>query len=261
MTRTQQSWHWYDQNAEIYEEMDPATVEFGRQLLDYAAPPLRARLLDVGAGRGAIAGPAAALGHVVTAIDAAPAMVARLRRDFPRIAAARMDAHRFDLPDDAFDVVTAGFVLDLLPDPAAALAEMRRVLRPGGVVALSVPGLLPHRDRWQWLVELAREFYPTAVQDDSGSTVDIPAVLDETGFTGQSRRDFHLPVPIAGPTALWDLFAARLPVAESAGWVARQSRARAEEFRRRFLSGAEHMHDDGGITMDRHMVMYRAVAP
>jgi SAM-dependent methyltransferase len=255
-----QTWQWYDQNADIYEEMDPATVEFGRRLLDYAAAPPGARLLDVGAGRGAVAGPAAARGLAVTAIDAAPGMVARLRADFPGIVAHRMDAHRFDLPDAAFDVVTAGFVLDLLPDPAAALAEMRRVLRPGGVVAVSVPGPLPYRDRWQWLVELAREFYPTAVQDDPKPVLDIAALLSRAGFTGVEQRDFHLPVPIAGPSALWDLFAARLPVAESAGWVDRQPRPRAEEFHRRFLSGAARMAEEGGITMDRHMVMYRAVS-
>lgn len=263
MTRTKQSWQWYEQNAEIYQEMDPATVEFGRQLLDYADPSPGARLLDVGAGRGAVAGPAAARGCAVTAIDAAPNMVTQLRKDFPGITVSRMDAHRFDFADGEFDVVTAGFVLDLLSDPAAALAEMRRVLRPGGVVALSVPGRLPQRERWQWLVDLAHEFYSSAVQEDTPpeATVDIPTLLGETGFTGQEQRDFHLPVPIAGPQALWELFASRLPMAESTGAVDRQPRDRAEEFRRRFLSGAERMHTDGGITMDRHMIMYRAVKP
>src|SRR5687767_5453634 len=38
MTRTEQSWQWYDDNADVYEEMDPATLEFGRQLLNYADP-------------------------------------------------------------------------------------------------------------------------------------------------------------------------------------------------------------------------------
>jgi SAM-dependent methyltransferase len=263
MTHTTQSWQWYEQNAQIYQEMDPATVEFGRQLLDYADPPPGARLLDVGAGRGAVAGQAAARGCAVTAIDAAPSMVTQLREDFPGITVSRMDAHRFDFADGEFDVVTAGFVLDLLSDPAAALAETRRVLRPGGVVALSVPGLLPHRARWQWLVDLAQEFYPTAIQEDAPpeATVDIPTLLAGTGFTGQDRRDFHLPVPIAGPLALWELFAARLPMAESTGAVVRQPCDRAEEFRRRFLAGARRMHAGGGIAMDRHMIMYRAAKP
>ena len=160
MTQADTSWRWYDDNAEIYEEMDPVTLEFGRQLLDYADPAPGTRLLDVGAGRGALVRGAVDRGCVVTAVDAAPAMVARLRADFPAITVSTMDAHRFDFPDASFDVVTAGFVLDLLDDPASAVAEARRVLRPRGVFAVSLPGPLPYRERWQWLVELAREFYP-----------------------------------------------------------------------------------------------------
>jgi SAM-dependent methyltransferase len=263
MTRTQRSWQWYDENADIYQEMDPATIEFGRQLLEYADPPAGARLLDIGAGRGAVAGPAVARGCTVTAVDAAPGMVARLRQDFPRITASEMDAHRFTFADGSFDFVTAGFVLDLLADPAAALSEMWRVLRPGGVVAVSVPGPLPHRERWQWLVDLAGEFYPTSVREDppAKTTVDIPVLLAATGFRQQEQRDFHLPVPVAGPAALWEVFASRLPTAMSAGWVDRLDPDRAADFRRRFLAGAEDMHRNGGITMDRYMIMHRATVP
>jgi hypothetical protein len=91
--------------------------------------------------------------------------------------------------------------------------------------------------------------------------VDISTLLAEAGFVGREQRDFHLPVPIPGPSALWDLFASRLPMAESAGAVDRQPPDRAEEFRRRFLAGAEEMHARGGISMDRHMIMYRATKP
>src|SRR5438552_3235415 len=119
--------------------MDPVTLAFGRQLLDYADPAPGARLLDVGAGRGALVRVAVERGCVVTAVVAAPCMVSRLRTYFPAITVSKMDAHHFDFPDGAFDVVTAGFVLDLLSDPAAAVAEARRVLRPGGVFAVSLP--------------------------------------------------------------------------------------------------------------------------
>ncbi|HEV2784067.1 MAG TPA: class I SAM-dependent methyltransferase [Actinophytocola sp.] len=263
MTQTEQSWQWYDDNAHIYEEMDPATLEFGRQLLAYADPPPGARLLDVGAGRGAVVRAAVDRGCVVTAVDAAPAMVARLRADFPTVTVSYMDAQRFDFPDACFDVVTAGFVLDLLPDREAAVAEVRRVLRPGGVFALSLPGPRPHRRRWQWLVDLAREFYPGAVPEDLDEQVDVnvAALLTTAGFVGWTRRDFELPVPIPDPAALWDLFAARLPTAVSAGWVDRLPPEREAEFRRRFLAGAERMHAGGGIALDRYVVLHRALAP
>lgn len=262
MTQTEQAWQWYDDNADIYEELDPATLEFGRQLVDHAALASGDRLLDVGAGRGAVVRAALDRRCVVTAVDAAVGMVARLRKDFPAIQASLADAHRLDFPDAAFDVVTAGFVIDLLSDPAAALAEIRRVLRPGGVVALSTPGPLPHRERWQWLADLAGEFYPGTVPDDPApAPVDVAGMLTAAGFVGLARKDFKLSEPVAGPDALWDLFSSRLLTAVSAGWVEWLPPEAAAEFRDRFLAGAKRMHAGGGISFDRHMYLYRALAP
>lgn len=261
--QTEQSWQWYDDNANLYEEMDPVTLEFGRQLVDYANPAPGARLLDVGAGRGAIVRVALARDCVVTAVDAAPGMVAHLRADFPTISVSRMDAHRLDFPDACFDVVTAGFVIDLLSDPGAALAEVRRVLKPGGVFALSTPGPLPHRERWQWLVDLAQDFYPSTVREDPDghADVDVDGLLAAAGFVGSTRDAFEYPQPISDAAALWDLFTARLPTAISAGWIEQLPPTQAAEFHRRFLTGAEQMHANGGIAMDRYMFLHRAQAP
>jgi SAM-dependent methyltransferase len=261
VTQTEQSWRWYDDNANIYEEMDPVTLEFGRQLLDYADPAPEARLLDVGAGRGAVVRAALARRCVVTAVDAAPGMVTRLRADFPTVTVSRMDAHRFDFPDACFDVVTAGFVIDLLSDPAAALAEVRRVLGPGGVFALSLPGPLPHRERWQWLVELAQEFYPSTVREDPDGPVDVDGLLAAAGFVGSTHKTFEYPQPISDPAALWDLFTSRLPTAVSAGWIEWLPPDQAAKFHRRFLAGAEQMHASGGIAFDRYMLLHRVQAP
>jgi SAM-dependent methyltransferase len=263
--QTEQSWQWYEANANIYEEMDPATLEFGRQLLDYADPAPGARLLDVGAGRGAIARSALARGCVVTAVDAAPGMVARLRADCPTMTVSQMDAHRLDFPDACFDVVTAGFVIDLLSDAAVALAEVRRVLRPGGVFALSTPGPLPHRERWQWLVDLALEFYPSTVREEpeprADVDMDVDGLLAAAGFVRSTRTAFELPQPISDPAALWELFSSRLPTAVSAGWIQWLPADQGAEFRRRFLTGAEQMHASGGIAMDRYVFLHRAEAP
>ena len=263
MTQTEQSWQWYDDNADVYEEMDPATLEFGRQLLDYADPAPGVRLLDVGAGRGAIARAALVRGCLVTAVDAAPGMVSRLRADFPTMTVSLMDAHRLDFSDACFDVVTAGFVIDVLSDPAAALAEVRRVLRPGGVFALSVPGPLPQRRRFQWLVDLALEFYPSTVREDPEGypDVDVDGLLAAAGFVGSTRKTFEYPQPLSDPAALWDLFTSRLPTAVSAGWVEWLPPDQAAEFRRRFLAGAEKMHASGGIAFDRYVFLHRAQAP
>jgi SAM-dependent methyltransferase len=52
------------------------------------------------------------------------------------------DAQRLPFPDDAFDLVTCQTVLIHLPDPSAAIAEMKRVVRPGGLVMVAEPNNL-----------------------------------------------------------------------------------------------------------------------
>ncbi|MCH0543020.1 methyltransferase domain-containing protein [Streptomyces sp. MUM 203J] len=111
-------------------------------LLDELRPGLD--VLDVGCGPGTItAGLAArvAPGGRVTAVDAAPDVLAQARavateRGLGNVEFGTADVHALDFPDDTFDVVHAHQVLQHVGDPVAALREMRRVCRPGGVVAV-----------------------------------------------------------------------------------------------------------------------------
>ena len=57
----------------------------------------------------------------------------------PQIDFLRADARRLPLRDETVDAVVSIAVLQLIPDPIAALAEMARVLRPGGRLAVMVP--------------------------------------------------------------------------------------------------------------------------
>ncbi len=107
-------------------------------LLAHLGPGLR--VLDVGCGPGTITAGLARLvspGPVV-GVDAAAEAVARAREGTGPAANLRYtvgDAYRLGHPDDAFDVVHAHQVLQHLADPVAALREMRRVCKPGGLVA------------------------------------------------------------------------------------------------------------------------------
>jgi ubiquinone/menaquinone biosynthesis C-methylase UbiE len=58
------------------------------------------------------------------------------------------DATRLPFPDGAFDAIIAAEILEHIPDDAAAMAEIARVLRPGGTVAVTVPAWLPERICW-----------------------------------------------------------------------------------------------------------------
>jgi SAM-dependent methyltransferase len=101
-----------------------------------------AHVLDVGCGPGTITVDLAARvpGGQVTGIDAAAEALAgaraeAARRDQRNVTFDAGDVRHLDFADAAFDVVHAHQVLQHLTDPVAALAEMRRVCRPGGVVA------------------------------------------------------------------------------------------------------------------------------
>jgi ubiquinone/menaquinone biosynthesis C-methylase UbiE len=92
-------------------------------------------LLDVGCGPGTItAGLAERVGRVV-GVDSADEVLEQARAAAPGVAFQVADVHELPFPDDSFDVVHAHQVLQHVADPVRALREMRRVCRPGGIVA------------------------------------------------------------------------------------------------------------------------------
>src|SRR5437763_8920738 len=102
-----------------------------------------ASLLDVGCGPGTITADLAALvrpGRVTAVeISAEALQLARAEaaaRGQDNIDFAVADVHALDFADDTFDMVHAHQVLQHVADPVRALGEMRRVCRPGGVVAV-----------------------------------------------------------------------------------------------------------------------------
>ncbi|WP_412537817.1 methyltransferase domain-containing protein [Longispora sp. K20-0274] len=97
-------------------------------------------VLDVGCGPGAdLAGLVAEVGPTgaVLAVDADPAMVAVARRRFPGADVRLGDAHALPVADATIDRTLTDRVLQHVADPAGAVAELRRVLRPGGVAVIA----------------------------------------------------------------------------------------------------------------------------
>ena len=128
----------YSSTAEAW-QLGPARIydRLGGVLVALSPVPLAgASVVDVGAGTGA-AGRAARLAGAarVVAVDVAPGM---LVRDPQRPAAALGDVRSLPFRAATFDASLAAFVLNHLSEPAAGLAEMRRVTRPGGAVLAAV---------------------------------------------------------------------------------------------------------------------------
>jgi SAM-dependent methyltransferase len=121
------------------------------------------RVIDVGCGTGSLtfALPGAANVGAVAAIDYSPVFVeeAARRNTDPRISIRQADATALPFEDRTFDRALSLLVLHFVPESAKAVAEMKRVVRPGGVVAAAVwdhlGGLSCMRMMWDTLAMLS----------------------------------------------------------------------------------------------------------
>lgn len=125
--------HW-DTAAQHYEKTaHPFTARYAEAALARVVLTPDSRVLDVGAGTGALALAAARTGAQVLATDFSPGMVARIAAaGLPNVDAQVMDGQALALPDAGFDAVFSIFGVIMFPDWRKGLAEMARVTRPGG---------------------------------------------------------------------------------------------------------------------------------
>lgn len=160
-----------------------------REFLAWLAAPANARWLDIGCGTGALTATVLAdtAPTLVCSVDASAAYVAFARRKVSRARAtfAAADARALPLCEASMDVIVSGLVLNFVPDPGLAVAEMARVVRAGGTVAVYV---------WDYMgeMQLIRRFW------------DAAAWLDDRARALDEGRRF----PLCQPPALEALFRA-----------------------------------------------------
>jgi SAM-dependent methyltransferase len=98
------------------------------------------RILEIGPGEGGLVRRSLDSGHDVVAVDLSRNWLTRLpSATHPRLLRAQADAGALPFPDAGFDRIVAAEVLEHLPDPAATLSEVRRLLKPGGRFIATVP--------------------------------------------------------------------------------------------------------------------------
>lgn len=155
----------WDDYAGLYEAVhEPLTRQFAAAALQRV--PLRRgeRVLDIAAGPGTLAMFAAARGAEVIAIDTSPRMIARLQErvrenGLSRVEGRVMDGSHLAFPDASFDAVFCVFGIMLIPDYRGALAEMARVTKSGGRVAIVMWNGLERMEHVQtWLRAVAAAF-------------------------------------------------------------------------------------------------------
>ena len=174
-------------------------------VVEWLAPQPGESILDVGCGDGQLTARLAATGAIVTGVDASNPMVEAARAR--GIDADNAQAEKLPYADAAFDAVFSNAALHWVRDQEAMLAEVRRVLRPGGRFVAEMGG---HGNiaaiRVAFMAVLAR--YGHSEAEDGVNYYPAPDAyrrrLERNGFTIERMEHFPRPTPLGeGGMAGW----------------------------------------------------------
>lgn len=188
--------------ADVYDEQFVQALfrHWGPVLCDAAGVRAGQRVLDVGCGSGALTLAATervgAGGHVV-GLDPNPEMLAVARRKPTSIEWREGRAESLPFADASFDAVVSQFAMMFFEDPAGALREMHRVVRPGGRIAVAVCDAVENSPGYRALATLLDRLFGKRIGDAFrapfalGDAQHLRALCKEAGLTDASvtQRD------------------------------------------------------------------------
>jgi ubiquinone/menaquinone biosynthesis C-methylase UbiE len=199
------------------------------------------RFLDVAAGGGGLSIPAARLGAQVLATDFSVTMVDRLRarareEGMSNLEVRLMDGHQLELEDDTFDVAGSQLGIMLFPDRPRALAELARVVRPGGRVLMVVFGPPPKVEAFALLFGAIRAAVPDfALPQDSPlfslqDPEQLRRELADAGLKDIGVETVDHGLEVQSGTQLWNMLtSAAPPAAALAAGLTEEQRAAARQ--------------------------------
>jgi SAM-dependent methyltransferase len=183
-------------------------------------------LLDIGCGAGLAAQLAAQLGAQVTGIDASAALIEIARERVPHGDFRCGDMEALPYADASFDVVTGFHALQFAEDPLHALQEARRVVRPGGYVAMVAWGRMEDCEI-AMTVKAVMACLPPPPPGAKGtfaiaSPGKLEALMEQAGLTICARGDISCPFTYPDDETAWNTIS-------SAGPMVAAIRAASEE--------------------------------
>jgi SAM-dependent methyltransferase len=164
------------------------------------------RLLDAGCGAGLALSEAAARGAQVAGLDATAPLLEVAARRTPSADLRQGDIDALPFESSSFDVVTSFNAIQYAVDPAAAVAEIARVCRSGGVVAIGVWGD-PQRCETEGLFQRLRSLAPPPPGTPAPLALSEPGVVEEllakAGLHVDGGGEVPVPFVFADPDAAW----------------------------------------------------------
>ena len=170
--------HLHQGKSTAFADLPPSVVELG------AGVGANMRYLPVGA-------------HLV-AVEPNPHMHTRLRRAARSygvdLEIRSVVAERVDLPDASADAVISSLVLCSVRDPAAVLAEVRRILRPGGRFSFAEHVVAPRGTPTRWAQRVLRRPWAWTFEGCSCER-DLASLIESAGFSGVELRHYRIHSP------------------------------------------------------------------
>jgi ubiquinone/menaquinone biosynthesis C-methylase UbiE len=188
------------------------TARVADALLDATGVRSGTRVLDVGCGCGDLCAAAAARGARVVGVDLAEGMLRAAREAHPDLDLRRADAEDLPFADASFDAALAAFVVNHLPHPERGAAELRRVVAPGGRVAVAMWDR-PERVEFLGLFDEAMHaanvnrvlaFPPGPPAYRFADESELRALLEGAGLHGVAIAPVRFAYAIADLDELWD---------------------------------------------------------
>ena len=185
--------NWYDRHILPYLiDLACGIGPVGRQR-EKVVPQARGRVLEIGIGTGRNM-PYYDRSRVSQIVGVDPALrmhhlaEKRIRQTGLPVELIGLSAEKLPVADASFDTVVCTYTLCTIPDPLAALAEMKRVLVPGGRLLFSEHGVAPDADVARWQARLQPLWKPLA--GGCHLNRDIPLLLKEAGFQTQLESSY-----------------------------------------------------------------------
>jgi SAM-dependent methyltransferase len=190
---SQQGVIWGARAQDWTEANEPAWHQVFETVMDRMRVGPGREVLDVGCGAGGALAVARERGAIVTGLDASEALVGIARGRLPGAEIQVGDMEELPFPDQSFDLVTGLNSFQFAGSPVNALREARRVVRPGGAVAMMVWGPRQDCDMLSKVMPAIVAFLPPSAATPSPPLAQpgvIEGLMEQAGLSPQDGFEF-----------------------------------------------------------------------